>query len=203
MRTPHAFVPLALAAVLCGAAHAQKGYTVGSVVADFTLTDLDGKKVSLKSLADGKKYVVVNFWSHDCPASANADPRFVKINTDYGSKGVAIVHVASNKKENKAETDVAATKAAAKKAGITFPVLLDADNKIADVFGAQKTPHVFIIDAKDSKVVYSGALTDSVWKNDKVSKEYVREALDLLLAGKPVATATTTPEGSGIKRVAG
>jgi hypothetical protein len=114
---------------------------------------------------------------------------------------VALVHVASNKKENKAEADVAATKDYAKQNKITWPVLLDVDNKVADVFGAQTTPHVYVIDTKDMKVVYAGSFNDSVWKPESVKQEHVREALDLLLAGKPVAVATTEPKGCTIKRV--
>jgi peroxiredoxin len=178
-----------------------KGYAVGSVVADFTLNDLEGKKVSLKSLAEGKKYVVIDFWSRECPAAKACEPGFVKLNSDFSSKGVALVHVASNKKENKADADVAATKEYAKKNGITFPVLLDVENKIADVFGAQTTPHVYIVDAATMKVVYAGAFNDNVWKPESVKQQHAREALDLLLAGKPVATASTEPKGCTIKRV--
>jgi len=180
-----------------------KGYAVGAVVADFTLKDLEGKDTSLKTLATGKKYVVVDFWSRECPAAKGCEPAFAKLNTDFSGKGVAFVHVASNKQENKAEGDVAKTKEYAKKSNIAFPILLDVENKIADTFGGKSTPHVYVIDAKDMKVVYAGALNDNVWKADTVKKEYVREALDLLLAGKPVATPSTKPEGCTIKRVVG
>ena len=180
---------------------APKGYAVGSVVADFTLNDAEGKKTSLKSLGEGKKYIVIGWWSRKCPAAQAAESAFAKINTDYSGKGVALVYMASNKQENKAEADVAATKDYAASKKITWPVLLDVDNKIADAFGATNTPHVFVLDAKDMKVVYAGALNDNAWKAESVKKEYVREALDLLLAGKPVANPTTKPEGCTIKRV--
>ena len=86
------------------------------------------------------------------------EPAFAKLNTDFSGKGVAFVHVASNKAENKVEGDVAKTKEYAKKNSIAFPILLDVDNKIADTFGGKCTPHVFVIDAKDMKVVYAGAM---------------------------------------------
>jgi len=177
------------------------GYSVGSVVADFTLNDAEGKKTSLKSIAEGKKYVVIDFWSRECPAAKACEPAFAKLNKDFSSKGVALVHMASNKAENKAEADVTATKEYAKKNNITWPVLLDVDNKVALTFGATNTPHVYVIDTKDMKVVYMGAFNDSVWKAENVKKEYVREALDLLLAGKPVTTNYVKPEGCVIKKV--
>src|SRR5262245_127056 len=79
-------------------AKAPAGYSVGSVVADFTLNDAEGKKTSLKSIGEGKKFIVLNFWSRECPAAKACEPAFVKLNTDYSGKGVALVHMASNKK---------------------------------------------------------------------------------------------------------
>jgi peroxiredoxin len=178
-----------------------KGYEVGSTVADFTLNDATGKSTSLKSIAEGKKYVVVSYWSRECPAAQHAEVFFAKINADYASKGVALVYMASNKKENKTEADVKATKDYVANKKITWPVLLDVDNKIALTFGATNTPHVYVIDAKTMKVVYTGSVVDSIWKPENVKKEYVRDALDQLLAGKPVTTASTKPDGCTIKRV--
>src|SRR5262245_44625556 len=70
------------------------GYAVGSVVADFTLNDLDGKKTSLKSLGEGKKFIVVDFWSRECPAAKGSEAAFGKLEKDFGAKGVALVHIA-------------------------------------------------------------------------------------------------------------
>jgi peroxiredoxin len=182
----------------------MKGYEVGATVADFTLNDAEGKKTSLKAIAEGKKFLVLSFWSRKCPAAVNGEPYFSKIQADYEAKGVTVVYLASNKQENKVEGDVAATKEYVKKTKITWPVLLDVDNKIANVFGGLTTPHVYVIDAKTMKVVYTGGLVGpdgSIWKPENVKKEYVREALDLLLAGKPLATSATKAEGCTIKRV--
>src|SRR5262245_57789499 len=113
----------------------MKGYEVGATVADFSLNDAEGKKTSLKTIAEGKKFVVLSFWSRKCPAAQNGEAYFSKIAADYDKQGVALVYMASNKQENKAEADVAATKEYAKSKKITWPILLDVDNKIANVFG--------------------------------------------------------------------
>lgn len=180
---------------------AAKGYAVGAVVADFKLKDLDGKETSLKSIGEGKKFIVLDFWSRECPAAKNCEPGFAKLHKDYAAKGVAFVHIASNKKENKAESDLTTTKEYAKKNSITWPVLLDLDNKIADIFGGETTPHVFIIDVATMKVVYNGSFNDSPFKPDGVKKEYVKDAIEELVAGKAVTTATTKAMGCTIKRV--
>jgi thiol-disulfide isomerase/thioredoxin len=179
---------------------AAKGYAVGSVAADFTLNDLDGKAVSLKKVAEGKKYIVIDFWSTSCPFAKAAEPAFAKLNADYSAKSVTFLHIASNKRENKDQADLTATKEYVQKNKIAIPVLLDVENKIADVFNARATPHVFILDAKDLKVVYEGSINDDpMGKN--MTKDYTRDALEALLAGKAVPTPTTTPKGCTIKRV--
>ena len=188
-------------ALSAGVAAAQKGYTAGSTVADFTLNDAEGVKRTLKTLAEGKKYVVVCFWSRECPAVTNSEERLQKLYTDFEPKSVAFVHLVSSKKENKADDDVKKTKETVKTRKIAWTILLDPDNKVADVFDAQVTPTIYVIDAKDLKVAYAGALTDDPWKSAKVTKEYVKEARELLLAGKPVATTTAKASGTQIKRV--
>jgi peroxiredoxin len=198
-------IPLFCAAAILvlapAGAVAQKGYTAGSTVADFTLNDLEGAKRTLKGLAEGKKYVVVCFWSRECEAVRASETRLQKLYTDFNGQGVAFVHLVSNKKENKAEDDVKKTKEAATARKIEWSMLLDPDNKVADAFDAKVTPTFFVIDAKDLKVAYVGALTDDPWKSAKVAKEYVKEALELLLAGKPVATNSVKAEGTSLKKV--
>jgi thiol-disulfide isomerase/thioredoxin len=182
-------------------AQTTKGYDVGSVVADFSLNDLEGRKKSLKDLAEGKKYVVVCFWSRECEPTRAAETRLQKLYSDYATKGVAFVRLVSNKRENKAEDDVKKTQDEAKNRKIEWTMLLDVDNKIADAFDAKVTPDFYVLDAKELKVVYEGALTDDKWKSEKVVREYVKESLDLLLEGKPLATTTVAAEGTSIKRV--
>ena len=180
---------------------AQKGYTAGSVVADFTLNDVDGVKRTLKSLAEGKKFVVVCFWSRECEAVRASETRLQKLYDDFEAKGVAFVHLVSNKKENKAEDDVKKTKESLALRKVKWTALLDVDNKIADAFDAKVTPAFYVIDAKDLKVAYAGALTDDPWKSVKVAKEYVKDALDLLLASKPLVTTAVKAEGTSLKKV--
>ncbi|HYC76179.1 MAG TPA: redoxin domain-containing protein, partial [Planctomycetota bacterium] len=189
------FAALAFALAASTAVAQQKGYAAGSTVADFTLADLDGNKQSLKGLAENKKAVVVCFWSRDCEAARASESRLAKLRADYHEKGVVFVHVVSNKKENKAEDDVKKTREQVKAKKVEWLVLLDPDNKIADAFDARVTPAFFVIDAKDLKVAYAGALTDDPWKDAKVTKEYVKDAVDAVLAGKTPATTTTKAEG--------
>ena len=93
----------------------------------------------------------------------------------------------SNAEEGTASAEVMS------KAGVSVPVLLDADGKVGRAYGAKTTPHVFII-AADGNVAYIGA---PVSRDGKTN--YVVNAVTALKAGKPVEPATTKNEGCGVK----
>ncbi|MCB0791295.1 MAG: thioredoxin family protein [Flavobacteriales bacterium] len=79
--------------------------------------------------------------------------------------------------------------------------LLDKDHVLADAFGARTTPHVFLFD-KTGRLVYKGAIDDSVESAKQVTRNYVRDAIASLVAGRPIEPATTRNIGCSIKRVA-
>jgi hypothetical protein len=84
---------------------------------------------------------------------------------------------------------------------MSFTVYADHGNKVADLFNAQHTPHCFVV-AQKGVLRYAGGLDDDP-KGEKgeATKQYVRDAIDALLAGKGPATRESKPYGCGIKRV--
>jgi peroxiredoxin len=170
------------------------GYKLGDVVTDFALPLVGSGDFKL---ADQKgKVVAVVFWSDRCPFVVAWNDRIQGLFDRYkGNKAVSLVAIDSNA-PNSAE-DI---KAFLTKKGLTFPVAKDAGNKVADQFGATNTPHVFIV-GKDGKVAYIGAL-DSDMDNAKTATPYVKNAIEALLAGKPVAETMTKPVGCSVKRAA-
>ncbi len=187
----------------CLAQDPPKGYGVGSTVADFSLADAQGTIKSLKDYAKDKKFVVLDFWSKNCPFSASHEPRFVALDRAFADKGVQFLHIASNRTENVTPEAVAEVAEALKAAGIVFPALIDVGNKVADAFGAQVTPCAWVIDAVTLQVKYTGLLTDDPRENKKVSVDYIEAALTALLDGKEPAVTSTVATGCPIKRVKG
>ncbi len=174
---------------------AEAPIAVGSVVPKETaLTDIYGKT---HSLADYRgKVVFIHFWSIVCPYEKVAEPKCITIQKDYAAKGVVQIAINANQGELK---DGGATysnlRDHVEKAGVNFLVTVDPGNKITDVLGGQSTPHCFVIDG-EGVLRYSGALDDDPRGTKGWSAvSYVRDALDAVLAGKPVATATTKPYG--------
>lgn len=162
----------------------------GAKAPSFTLRDVSGNPVDFKSLKGD--ITVVTFVATKCPISNDYNTRMDALYKDYKGKGVKFVFVNSNSTEPAAEVDQHA------KANFSFSVYKDPDNVVADMFGAQVTPEVFVFD-KDGVLRYHGAIDDS--RNEsKVTNKVLRSALDAMLAGQAVPTAQTKAFGCTIKR---
>ena len=166
--------------------------TIGATIADFTLPDADGKEHTLASLA-GKNGSVLIFIATQCPVSNAYNERMEKLAQEYKAKGINVIGVNSNVAET---ADAVKAHAAEKK--LTFPILKDAGNKVADRLGATVTPQAYFIDA-GNKLLYLGRIDNSRNAAD-VSSSELRDALEAALAGKPIAKPTANAFGCSIKR---
>jgi thiol-disulfide isomerase/thioredoxin len=183
----------------------KEPYKLGATVDEnIVLKDIDGKELKLKDLRG--KVVFIHFWSKDCPYEENADPKVQALEKGWKGKDVAILAIDSNSSEigatpPKDAKGYDAIREHLKTKNMSFPVYADHGNKIADMFNAQHTPHCFVIDKK-GVLVYMGGLDDDP-KNEKGAnaKQYVRDAVEEVLAGKEVTTKESKPYGCGIKRV--
>jgi peroxiredoxin len=199
----HYALPLFLAAILVVAFAAIAGSgrnaidlpappAIGSVLDDFKLPDADGSQQSLKSLM-GKNGAVLIFIGTKCPVSNGYNERMEKLAQDYKAKGVNVIGINSNATEPASEV-----KSHAAENKLTFAILKDSGNKIADRLGATRTPEVYVLDAS-MKLVYHGRI-DNSQKVEGVTANDLREALDEMLAGKPVSKTGGAAFGCTIKR---
>lgn len=190
-----AFACAAMLAVRSHAApNASPAIAIGATVSDFTLPDLEGKQHSLASLK-GAKGTVIIFISAQCPVSNAYNERMEKLAQEYQARGVNVIGINSNATES-----VEWVKSHAKEKGFTFTILKDKGNKIADMFGAEHTPEAYLIDA-NNKLLYHGAI-DNAQNASMVQSNYLRDAINAMLDGKPVAKAEAKAFGCSIKRVA-
>lgn len=167
---------------------------IGKQAPPFTLKDTDGKEHSLSEFLSAHDYTVVMFIATQCPISNDYNERMAALHKHYAPKGIAFVGINSNKQE-----DVEEIKEHAAKNGFAFTILKDWNNVVADAYGAQLTPEVFVLD-RQALVLYHGRIDDS--RNAaKVTSHDLRLTLDALLAGKPVPRAETKAFGCTIKRV--
>jgi peroxiredoxin len=167
---------------------------IGSTIDDFKLPDTDGTEHSLKSLM-GTKGAVLLFIATRCPVSNAYNERMEKLAQDYKSKGVTVIGINSNYTEP--STDVK------KHAGdnhLTFTILKDEGNKIADRLGATRTPEAYILDA-NNKLVYHGRI-DNSQRTEGITANDLRDGLDEMIAGKAVTKTGGAAFGCSIKRPA-
>jgi len=173
------------------AAHHEKGeaYSVGDKVKAFTLTDAHGKTHDLSKYL-GEDIVVLEFWNMGCPVSRAYMDRMKELHSEFDQKGVTFFAVDSN-----STNQVADIKTFAEEKEMRYPVLKDWENKIADQFGANRTPEIIVIGIK-----YHGAVDDSQ-NESKVDNYYLKNALTALVNGEDVETRQTKAFGCAIKKV--
>ena len=166
---------------------------IGATIDDFKLPDVDGATHSLASLK-GKNGAVLIFIATRCPISNGYNERMEKLSQDYKARGINVIGINSNVTEPASEV-----KSHAAEKGLTFTILKDDGNKIADRFGASHTPEAYVINASN-KLVYHGRIDDQL-KVERVTSNDLRNALDEMLAGKPVSKTSADAFGCSIKRV--
>ncbi len=183
-------------------AQVQKPFEIGKPVdARIALPGLDGKTHRLADLRG--KVVVIDFWSINCPVSQRYEDKLKKLVAKYPAKDVVFLAIASNRTEidTAAEDPYHQIRKYVKKQGVTMNVLVDAGNVVADRFEAQTTPHVFILDQK-LNLAYEGSVdNDQRGQLGDEAIDFVGDAIEALLAGKPVEHKKTRPFGCSIKRI--
>ncbi len=173
-----------------------------SSIQDFTLKNAtDGKQFSLSNYHNSTGVVVI-FTSNYCPYSKLYEDRIIDLADKYRKTGVNFILINPN---NPAKSSVEGVRKMAEKAhskSFDFPYLSDSDQKVADMFGAEKTPEAFLLIKDDHtfKIVYKGAIDDNPQIPSDVSEHYLQDAIEKILNGKSLAFNTKRPTGCMIKR---
>jgi peroxiredoxin len=158
---------------------------------------LDGKSVSIADVT-GKAGTLVVFTCNHCPFARGWERRIADLGNAYAKKGVGVILVNANDPAKYPEDGFAEMQARAKSLGLQVPYVIDDTSNVARAFGASVTPEAFLFD-KTGKLVYHGTVDDNHTDPAKVTKRYLADALDAVVAGKPPAVAETKGIGCGIK----
>jgi len=180
------------AALLLGSAAMAQDFKLGSKIGDFSVLDLNGHPAMFSQLKGS--ITVVAFISTQCPVSNSYNDRMKALYADYSPRGVHFLFLNANRTE-----PAAVVAEHAKAHGFEFPVYKDDDNVVADRFNAQATPETFVIDSSGT-IVYHGSIDDSQ-DPSQIHHQWLRQALDEVMAGQPVEKAETKAFGCSIKRV--
>lgn len=164
---------------------------------DFTLPDAEGKPHALADLASAK-FVVVAFLGTECPLAKLYGPRLEHLAAEYAERGVRVIAIDANVQDTPEEIAIYA-----REHGLTFPILKDAGNVVADKFGAVRTPEVFLLDG-ERVARYHGRIDDQfvgTVQKANVGRRDLATAIDELLAGKTVSQPELPGPGCFVGRV--
>ncbi len=155
------------------------------VVEGFTLRNIDGRPLSLDAYPDAKGFIVV-FTCNHCPFAKLYPERMNALNTKYKPLGLPLIAISSTDTNVFEEDTYPKMVEKAQNEHFNFPYLFDAEQTVAKSFGAQKTPHAYIIWKENGKwaVKYNGAIDDNGAEPTKATKHFVADAADALLNGK-------------------
>ena len=184
---------IALLSVAILPSHDFNNSIPGDKFESFTLADYEGNIHSLSDYAESKA-IVIMFIATKCPVSNDYNSRMEKVFNDYKDKEVFFLGINSNKAE-----DVSEIENHAKNNGLTFTILKDEKNIIADKFDASFTPEIYVL-SNDFELLYHGRI-DNSRRESEVDVTDLRNVLDEILSGKSVSNPETKAFGCTIKRI--
>jgi peroxiredoxin len=163
----------------------------------FDLPGVDGRQHSLDDYADKPALAVV--WScNHCPYVQAWEGRMIGLQREFGDRGFELVAISSNDADNYPEDSFDAMKTRSAEQGFNFDYLYDEDQSVLNAYGAERTPEVFLFD-RDRRLVYHGAIDDSR-EEGGVTQEYLRNAIEAVLAGTSPDVDETPAVGCTVKR---
>ena len=172
---------------------------VGQPAPDFSGTDINGKTVKLSDYKG--QIVVLESYNSDCPFCHNQYSGATQaLQKELTEKGVVWLLVNSVNPRNPSHRSTTEAKQEWSDLKIAATAWIDdSSGKIGHLYGMKTTPHVFVIN-KDGNVVYEGAMDDhpDPFHDPKTARNYVRESVDDLLAGKPIEVTETKPYGCSV-----
>jgi peroxiredoxin len=172
---------------------------LGTKAPDFSLPDVvSGKNISLNNFV-GKKGLLVMFICQHCPFVKHVKSELANLGNDYISQDLGIVAISSNDVENYPDDSPENLKLMAEEEGFKYPICYDETQEIAKIYQAACTPDYYLFDS-EFKLVYRGQLDDSRPSLDiPVTGKDLRNAIELLLANKPINEEQKPSLGCNIK----
>ncbi len=177
-----------------------QGYKIGDVATDFNLKNIDGKMVKMADDKTAKGFVVI-FTCNHCPYAVAYEDRIVALDKKYRPLGYPVIAINPNDAVAYPADSFEAMQKRAKEKGFTFPYLVDETQQVAKAFGATKTPHVYLLQKNNNKLVvkYIGTIDDNYQDANEVKEPYLANALEALLSGKTIEPTETKAVGCSIK----
>jgi thioredoxin-related protein len=195
------FAALPMAAIAILALKSIDPLPLGSPIPspEVKMKDITGKEVSLKD-AKTSKGLLVMFSCNTCPYVIKNQSRAYEACKYAQGMGLGVAILNSNEAKRTDDDSYDAMKSYAKDQGYNWFYLVDNNSKLADAFGANRTPECFLFNG-DGKLVYHGAIDDNPSDGSAVTRKHLIQAIDETLAGKDVSVKESKSVGCTIKRL--
>lgn len=165
---------------------------------DVEVKDVSGEMLTLSEVA-GENGLLVIFSCNTCPWVAKWEDRYNPIANLAEEKMIGMIALNPNSTYRDRGDGFEDMKERARRANYQFYYALDQNNRLADAFGATRTPHVFLFNS-EYELVYRGAIDDNANSAENVDRHYLRNAINQLTSGKEITEKTTKSLGCTIKR---
>ena len=177
-----------------------QGVKVGDVAPEFKLKNVDGNFVSFSDFPDAKGFMVI-FTCNHCPFSIAYEDRIIALDNKFKSKGYPVIAINPNDPAIVPADGFKEMKARADEKSFPFPYLFDEGQKIYPLYGATRTPHVFLVSkkGKENIVAYIGAIDDNSQDEAAVKNAYLENAINALIENKTPSPEFTKAIGCTIK----
>ena len=173
------------------------GLKVGDIAPDFQLKSTSGKTVTLQDYKNAKGYIVI-FTCNTCPYAQAYEQRIIDLHNQLSPMGWPVVAIMPNDPNIQPGDGFDRMVDRAKSKAYPFEYLLDEGQKVFPLYGAARTPHVFLLD-KDRKVRYIGAIDDNADDESLITRRYVEEAIAAVEKGTEPDPSLTKAVGCMIK----
>ena len=178
----------------------KSGYAIGDIAADFSLPSTQGTEVSMSDYPDAKGFIVI-FTCNHCPYAKMYEQRIMDLDAKYAEQGYPVIAINPNDPEIVPEDGMEEMISRAEEKGYSFPYLWDEKQEVYPVYGATKTPHVYLLNKQEEGLVvrYIGAIDDNHRDASDVSKKYVEDAIEAISSGQEIEVTESRAIGCSIK----
>ena len=180
---------------------APAGLKPGDAATDFKLMNIDSSMIGLSSYKQASKGAIVIFTCNHCPFSIAYEDRIIALHEKYAAKGYPVIAINPNDAVQYPSDGFPEMQVRAKEKGFKFPYLHDETQAVAKAWGAERTPHVFVVKKEKKKwvVKFVGAIDNNTDDAAAADKKYTEMAVDALLAGKEPEIKSVKAIGCGVK----
>ncbi|QGY45451.1 redoxin domain-containing protein [Maribellus comscasis] len=192
------FIMLLSVSVMAGNGEGKMDLGDKAALTHIKMLDVSGEKISLGEAQKDNGLVVI-FSCNTCPFVKQWEDRYPEIKKWADKNDVGMIVLNSNYQNRDGVDSYEAMQKHAETKGYNFHYVVDEESQIANAFGGQTTPHVFLFDS-NMELAYKGAIDDSYKSADEVKQAYLKDAIVSLASNEKIAVNETKPTGCSIKR---